>query len=309
MPGPWSRTRSSPPLTVTSTLDPGTLHLPAFSSRFQAARSSRSLEPVSVVGSRLASNVRSGKRLRARSTTLSTSSSKRNVVFSRRESSPRASSSSPPMRSRISWASRWRSSNRRCLAPGSSRSCCFSTSMFVCMLVSGVRSSCDASATKRRCVSIASSSAASIVLNDVPSRASSPRPPSGTRSLGSPVFVIRSAAAESGYGHDDLAQREAFNRRVAVEALGGAGGDVLDARVDRQRSRRLAVRVDERRVVAHEGPETGPRVLGIALDVPCMLRDRAVHLRVQLVPHDEVRRHRCGGDDDCDDARGNEGEA
>src|SRR5438270_777017 len=66
MPGPWSRTRSSPPLSVTSTLDPGTLHLPAFSSRFQAARSSRSLEPVSVVGSRVASNARSGKRLRAR---------------------------------------------------------------------------------------------------------------------------------------------------------------------------------------------------------------------------------------------------
>ena len=38
--------------------------------------------------------------------------------------------------------------------------------MFVCRLVSGVRSSCDASATKRRCVSSDSSSAPSIVLND-----------------------------------------------------------------------------------------------------------------------------------------------
>ena len=42
--------------------------------------------------------------------------------------------------------------------------------MFVCRLVNGVRSSCDASATKRRCVSIDSSSAPSIVLNAPPSR-------------------------------------------------------------------------------------------------------------------------------------------
>ena len=65
------------------------------------------------------------------------------------------------------------------------------------MLVNGVRSSCDASATNRRCVSIASSSAASIVLNDAPSRDSSSCPPSGTRSLGSRVFAIRSVAAVS----------------------------------------------------------------------------------------------------------------
>ena len=69
--------------------------------------------------------------------------------------------------------------------------------MFVWRLVSGVRSSCDASATKRRCVSSDSSSEPSIVLNDAPSRASSPLPPSGTRSLGSPVSAIRSAVAVS----------------------------------------------------------------------------------------------------------------
>ena len=69
--------------------------------------------------------------------------------------------------------------------------------MFVWRLVSGVRSSCEASATKRRCVSSESSRDASIVLNDAPSRASSPFPPSGTRSLGSPVSAIRSAAAVS----------------------------------------------------------------------------------------------------------------
>ena len=42
--------------------------------------------------------------------------------------------------------------------------------MFVCRLVSGVRSSCEASATKRRCVSSDSSSAASIVLKEAPRR-------------------------------------------------------------------------------------------------------------------------------------------
>ncbi len=67
--------------------------------------------------------------------------------------------------------------------------------MFVCRLVSGVRSSWEASATNRRCVSSDSSSEASIVLKEAPRRASSSRPPSGTRSLGSPVSAIRSAAA------------------------------------------------------------------------------------------------------------------
>ena len=100
--------------------------------------------------------------------------------------------------------------------------------MFVCRLVSGVRSSCDASATKRRCVSIDSSSAASIVLNAVPSRPSSSGPPaSATRSLGSPVRAIRSAAPV----------RRLTGTRAARDderTAGGAGGD--SARDDEQQN-------------------------------------------------------------------------
>ena len=51
-----------------------------------------------------------------------------------------------------------------------------STSMFVRTLVSGVRSSCDASATSWRCARVDSSSAASIVLKLAASRLSSSLP-------------------------------------------------------------------------------------------------------------------------------------
>ena len=138
--------------------------------------------PSTVVGSMWALKCTFGKRARARSTALSTISSSCTAARSR-FASPRASSSSPVIRSRISCASRSRSAKRRARCSGSSRSCCFSTSMFVCRLVSGVRSSCEASATNRRCVSIDSSSAASIVLNAVPSRASSSWPPARVDAL------------------------------------------------------------------------------------------------------------------------------
>ncbi len=86
------------------------------------------------------------------------------------------------------------------------------------MLVSGVRSSCDASATNRRCVSIDSSSAASIVLKEAPRRDSSSRPPSGTRSLGSRVLCDSlGRVGEPAHRHERRARDE--------RAAGGAGGD------------------------------------------------------------------------------------
>ena len=115
-----------------------------------------------------ASHSTAGNRPRARSTVSSTSSSNWNSSFSA-WAPPRASSSRPAMSPRISCDSRWRSSSRRRRCSGSSSMSPRRTSMFVCRLVSGVRSSCEASATKRRCVSSDSSSAASIVLNEAPS--------------------------------------------------------------------------------------------------------------------------------------------
>ena len=68
-------------------------------------------------------------------------------------------------------------------------------STFVRTAVSGVRSSCDASATRRRCAPTEPSSAASIALKRAASRPSSSLPPTATRSVRSPVAATLSAAA------------------------------------------------------------------------------------------------------------------
>ncbi len=68
------------------------------------------------------------------------------------------------------------SDSSRSRSPGGSSRSLASTSMFVRRLVSGVRSSCDASATSCRCARVDSSSAASIVLKLAASRLSSSRP-------------------------------------------------------------------------------------------------------------------------------------
>ena len=67
--------------------------------------------------------------------------------------------------------------------------------MFVRRLVSGVRSSCEASATSWRCARLDSSSAASIVLKLAASRVSSSWPLVSIRSERSPVSVTRSVAS------------------------------------------------------------------------------------------------------------------
>ena len=72
-----------------------------------------------------------------------------------------------------------------------------STSMFVRRLVSGVRSSCDASATSWRCERSASASASSIVLKLAPRRLSSSVPSARIRRLRSRVRATCSAASVS----------------------------------------------------------------------------------------------------------------
>ena len=54
MPGPWSRTATSPRATATSTVAPGSLHLTALSSTLVTARSSRPGTPLTTVGSSVA---------------------------------------------------------------------------------------------------------------------------------------------------------------------------------------------------------------------------------------------------------------
>ena len=69
--------------------------------------------------------------------------------------------------------------------------------MFVRRLVSGVRSSCDASETSCRCARAESSSAASIVLNVDASRESSSRPCTSMRRERSRVSLTSSAVCVS----------------------------------------------------------------------------------------------------------------
>ena len=127
--------------------------------------------------------------------------------------------------------------------------------MFVCRLVSGVRSSCDASATKRRCVSIDSSSAPSIVLNAVPRRASSSRPPASAHALARIACLARSA------------RRRAVRRRTGASAVretsaprGRAGGDAAerDEKKDEPQAIELVVDVVE----AAHGLERDPATVG-----------------------------------------------
>ena len=234
MPGPWSRTTQ---------LAARQGHVDASSRRGPLAGVLEQVPdgpfeplrgPSTVVGSMSRVEVTFGNRDRARSTAFSTSSSSWTVRA--RAAGVAAGELEQRRRSgRASRALRARGRRRAArAAPESRRPCCFSTSMFVCMLVSGVRSSCDASATKRRCVSIDSSSAASIVLNELPSRESSSWPPSRRRARsGRPsrrsAPPRRSAGAPGRAPHARRARRRLRPRRSrrprrgAGSAAAGAG--------------------------------------------------------------------------------------
>ena len=196
MPGPWSRTVSSPSRRRTSTVAPGGLQLAALSSRFATARSSRPRSPVTTHDSSSVANVTPGACRSARSTAAATSSSSRSGSTGSPVGSPsRASSTRSPTSSvsSSSWATR--SARRRSRSPAGSLRREPSTSRLVRSDVSGVRSSCDASATSCRCARWESSSASSIVLNDAASRASSSPPVASIRRDRSRVRATCSAVS------------------------------------------------------------------------------------------------------------------
>ena len=155
------------------------------------------------------------------------------------------------------------------------------------MLVSGVRSSCDASATKRRCVSIASSSAASIVLNDAPSRAISSWPPSARALSGArrrdPLRRVGQAAHRrerrarderaAGGGRDDAAERDedqdqAQAVQVVVQVVYLRRDDDRAGERRQQRRNDLApvVALDHRRADVHARLLAGRRRLDRGVD-------------------------------------------
>ena len=151
IPGPRSRTVSSPSCRRTSTTPPGGLHFAALSSRFATARSSRAGTPCTSAGSSWVSNVTAGACRRARSTAAATRRSSRTsstagalglLVAGELDEVADERAQLLQLRDEVRAQAVAVAGVRRA-APGS-------TSRFVRSEVSGVRSSCEASATSWR---------------------------------------------------------------------------------------------------------------------------------------------------------------
>ena len=143
----------------TSTGAPGGLHLAALSSRFAIARSRLAGMPTTVVGVELGFDRHVGWFRVARRIASSVSRSSRTSSSAGCCSSPRASSVSSAIRSVISPSCATTSCEQlRALVRRKVAALHASTSMFVRRLVSGVRSSCEASWTSCRCAAARSSS-------------------------------------------------------------------------------------------------------------------------------------------------------
>ena len=132
---------------------------------------------------------------RARSTASAATRSSRTSSGAAVSCSPRARSISSEISVVIAPSCSITSLSRRSRSPGGSVRSLASTSMFVRRLVSGVLSSCDASATSCRCARVDFSSAPSIALKLAARRPSSSRPPESMRCERSPVSVTFSAVA------------------------------------------------------------------------------------------------------------------
>ena len=147
MPGPWSRTVSSPSASATSTGAPGGLHLAALSSRFAIARSRLAGTPDDVGSSQVGLERHLGMVApralgsRPRSTQVEPHVlERRPLLLAARELGQLARSARSSRR-----AARRRRAAAARARRAAARSSAASTSMFVRRLVSGVRSSCEAS--------------------------------------------------------------------------------------------------------------------------------------------------------------------
>ena len=195
MPGPWSRTETSPLRTLTSTVAPAGLHFAALSTRFVTARRIRERTPRTLDSVASTTTRTLGYRKRTASAASAAISSRRTSSIGSGASSSRARSmrSATSVESRSICATRsWSSCVRSSSSVGCPRS---RSSRFVRRLVSGVRSSCDASATSWRCERSDISSAASIPSKLRASRPSSSFARAPTRRVRSRVRVTSSTVS------------------------------------------------------------------------------------------------------------------
>ena len=168
----------------------GGLHFSALSTRLPIARSSASGSPRTSVGRKSSSYRSPGARPAARAATRSATRSSRTSSMWYEACPSRASSTRSLISTRSSPASASAAAASAGTLGSSGRSA--SSSRLVIRLVSGVRSSCEASATSRRCEPADSSSAAVIAANACPSRLISSWPGVSIGALRSPVALIRS---------------------------------------------------------------------------------------------------------------------
>ena len=199
IPGPWSRTVSSPSRSATSTVAARRAPLRRVVEQVgdRAVEPRRARRSTTHGSSSVVERHRGRVPLRRARRRPPTSSSSRSgssgspVGSPSRASSTRSPTSSP---SSSSCATRSRAQalavGRRAARRGEP-----STSRLVRSDVSGVRSSCEASATSWRCARCESSSASSIVLNDAASRASSSSPSASIRRERSRVRATCSAVS------------------------------------------------------------------------------------------------------------------
>ena len=229
MPGPWSRTRSSP-CSSRDVDDRAAARSTCPRSRAGSRRRARAApgrrRPVVGSSARLERHLREARA--GALDGLLDELVELHLVRSRRASSPRASSSRPPIRSRISCASRWRSANSRSRA----------SRVEPVLLLQHVDVRLHARQRRTQLVRGVGDEAAlrldrvlecreHRVERRAESRELAAAGPSGTRSLGSRVRAIRSAAAVSRstgarVARDD--ERAGERRRAdAVRATRAAG--------------------------------------------------------------------------------------
>ena len=198
MPGPWSRTVSSPSRSRTSTAPPAdsTWRRCRAGWRPRGRAAPRSPSPRTAPG-------RSSKVTCWRVAPGALDRGRHELVEPQRlggspaGSPSRASSTRSPTSSASSSSCATRSRRRRSRSAAGRSRRVPSTSRLVRSEVSGVRSSCDASATSWRCARWESSSASSIVLNDAARRASSSSPCASMRRDRSRVRATCSAVSVS----------------------------------------------------------------------------------------------------------------
>ena len=164
----------------------------ALSSRLVTARSTCSGEAVTRVGSSFCVKRTAGARRRALCRALSTIWSSATSSAMAGVPAPRASSTTSATSAVRLSSSSMMSARRPSLSSGDSRSACSSVWMFARSVAIGVRSSCEASATRWRCACTDRSSASSVALKLRARRASSSRPCTSSRCEGSGSAVSAS---------------------------------------------------------------------------------------------------------------------